>query len=90
MRDGVPGLEVELAVGGTNTARRTIPLRHSVEPGTRTHFVFEIEAPPVARAITLRLALRASRGGWAFRRPRVELATVRIAVRTADPEAHVP
>jgi predicted aldo/keto reductase-like oxidoreductase len=89
MRDGVPGLEVELAVGGTNTARRTIPVRHHVEPGTRTHFVFEIEAPAVARAIILRLALRASRGGWAFRRPRVELANVSIAVRTADLDAHV-
>jgi hypothetical protein len=64
-------------------------VRHHVEPGTRTYFIFEIEAPPVARAITLRLALRAPRQRWAFRRPRVELASVRIVVRTTAPDAHV-
>jgi predicted aldo/keto reductase-like oxidoreductase len=85
--NGVHGLEVELAVSGASVARRAIPVRHHVEPGTRTHFVFEIQAPPASRAVALRLVLRAHRQRWPWRRPGVELVSTNITVRTADPDA---
>lgn len=83
-RDGVQGLEVKLAVSGRNIGARTIPVRHHVEPGTRTHFVFEIEAPRTPGTISLRLALRPPRRRWSLRRPGVELLTTNIAVRNAE------
>ncbi len=87
--DGVQGLEVELAVDGHNTAARAIPVRHHVEPGTRTHFVFEIEAPRTPCTIALRLVLRPYRQGWSLRRAGVTLLTANIAVRSADLDAIV-
>ena len=83
-RDGVQGLEVKLAVSGRNIGERTIPVRHHVEPGTRTHFVFEIEAPRTPGTISLRLALRPPRRRWSLRRPGVGLLTTNIAVRNAE------
>jgi len=87
--NGVAGLEVDLAVSGRNVAPRAIPVRHHVEPGTRTHFVFEIDAPGASRVMSLRLVLQARRRRWPWRRPGVELVNTSIAVRTADLDATV-
>jgi predicted aldo/keto reductase-like oxidoreductase len=88
-RDGVAGVEVELAVSGTNVAARTIPARHHVQPGTRTHFVFEVEAPAAPEAIDLRLVLQPHRRPWPWRRHGVELLRTTIAADTADHDAPV-
>jgi hypothetical protein len=85
----VQGLEVELAVSGKNAGTRTIPVRHHVEPGTRTHFVFEIEAPRTTCTISLKLVLQAHRGRWPLRRAGCELLTANIAVRNAELDATV-
>ena len=87
--DGVQGLEVELSVDAKNAGARTVPVRHHVEPGTRTHFVFEIEAPPTPCTIVLRLILQASRRRWSLRRTGTELLTATIAVRNAELDAIV-
>jgi predicted aldo/keto reductase-like oxidoreductase len=85
-RDGVPG--VELAVRATGAPARVIAVRHDVEPGTRTHFAFEIEPPASGGTLSLRLVLRAPRRR--FRRPAIELARARIAVRSATPAGNAP
>src|SRR5262249_43350788 len=82
--DGVQGLEVELAVRGKNVTARTIPVRHHVEPGARTHFAFDIEAPETPCTISLKLTLRAHRPRWALRRARIDLLTTTIAVGNAE------
>jgi len=82
--DGVQGLEVELAVRGKNVTARTIPVRHHVEPGARTHFAFDIEAPETPCTISLKLTLRAHRPRWALRRASIELLTTTIAVCNAE------
>lgn len=88
-RDGVQGLEVELAVDGKHTGARTIPVRHHVAPGTRTHFVFEIEAPRTPCTISLRLVLQPHRRRWSLRRAGVELLTANIVVRNAERDSPV-
>jgi len=82
--DGVQGLEVELAVDAQPAGAWTIPVRHHVEPGTRTHFVFEIEAPRTPGTISLRLTLQEHRRHWSFRRSGADLLITDIAVRNAD------
>jgi predicted aldo/keto reductase-like oxidoreductase len=82
--DGLRGLEVELVVQGQNVAARTIPVRHHVEPGTRTHFVFEIEAPRTPCTLSLRLILQAHHRRWSLRPAGAELLTTNIAVRNAE------
>jgi hypothetical protein len=86
-RGEVPGVEVELEVHAANLPRRVIALRGYVEPGTRTHFAFEVRAPETGSFLPLRLALR-SRGRWLMR-PLLPLVTETIAVSAADP-AGVP
>jgi hypothetical protein len=71
-QDGVV-LDVELQ----GAPRRAIPLRHDVEPGTRTHFAFEVEAPARAGPWRLGLALRAPRRRWLSREV-VDLAQLEI------------
>jgi predicted aldo/keto reductase-like oxidoreductase len=71
-QDGVV-LDVELR----GAPRCAVPLRHDVEPGTRTHFAFEVEAPAGPGPWRLGLALRAPRRSW-FTREVVELAQLDI------------
>jgi predicted aldo/keto reductase-like oxidoreductase len=86
---GVQGLEVELAVHGQHIGARTVPVRHHVEPGTRTHFVFEIEAPRTPCTISLRLLLQPHRRRWSLRKAGVELLTTNIVVRNAERDSPV-
>jgi hypothetical protein len=83
-RERVPGVLLDVSLSGQ--PRLTIPLRHDVEPGTRTHFAFQLEAPARPGRYQLRLALRSPRRRW-FARETVELATVELAVLD-DPPAH--
>jgi predicted aldo/keto reductase-like oxidoreductase len=87
--DGVRGLEVELAIDGTHVGPHTIPVRHHVEPGTRTHFAFEIEAPRTPGTMSLRLSLRSHGRRWSLRRPGVELLTMNIGVRDGEVDSPV-
>jgi hypothetical protein len=82
--ESVQGLEVELVLQGRQGGGRTIPVRHHVEPGTRTHFVFEIEAPETPGPLSLRLILQVHGRRWSLRRASAELLTTNIAVRNAD------
>ena len=76
-----PGVRLEAALGGWAC---TTPLRHDVEPGTRTHFVFEVEAPRRPGRYTLRFALVPSRRGW-FSRHAIELGRANVIVLADSP-----
>jgi predicted aldo/keto reductase-like oxidoreductase len=49
------GIELHAVLG---PATRTVALRHEVEPGTRTHFAFELTAPQAAGEHAVRFFLR--------------------------------
>jgi predicted aldo/keto reductase-like oxidoreductase len=81
-RERRPGVGLDVWLGDRSTP--TIPLRHDVEPGTRTHFAFELEAPARPGRYTLRLVLRAPRRRW-LGRDGIELARAEVAVVASLP-----
>ena len=81
-RERRPGVGLDVTLAGRPT--RTIPLRHDVEPGTRTHFVFELQAPGRPGRHTLRLVLRSARRRW-LGGDGVELVRTEVAVDSGSP-----
>jgi predicted aldo/keto reductase-like oxidoreductase len=81
-REGRPGVLLEVSLTGGSSW--TVPLRHDVEPGTRTHFAFEVEAPSRPGRYTLRLILRSPHRRW-LSREAIDLARTEISVPTDSP-----
>jgi predicted aldo/keto reductase-like oxidoreductase len=80
--EGKPGVLLDVSLRGRPPL--TIALRHDVEPGTRTHFAFELEAPARPGRYPLRLVLRSPRRRW-FSRETIELARLEISVLADAP-----
>ncbi len=57
--EGTAGIELDVYMSSALVT--SVPLRHDVEPGTRTHFAFMIDAPDSSGSAELQLLLRAPR-----------------------------